>query len=134
MLVAVAKHAWVIWIFLLWLYLSLRDLYFKIFLMTFLFSKEDRTGSEFRNRGLRTTEVGFGFVPYARVDRLLLVSHQRHQIYWQGNSGFRITQYQKTLTMSDPKKCAINFCSYNRLVLFLLENVYKFYFDCYYNE
>lgn len=29
----------------------------------------------------------------------------------------------KTLTMSDPKKCAINFCSYNRLVLFLLENM-----------
>lgn len=59
----------------------------------FLFSKKDRIGSEFRNRGLRTTEVGFGFVPYARVDRLLLVSHQRHQIHWQGNSGFRITQY-----------------------------------------
>lgn len=98
-------------------------LYNLLIFNDFLFSKEDRIGSEFRNRGLRTTEVGFGFVPYARVDRLLLVSHQRHQIYWQGNSGFRITQYHKTLTMSDPKKCAINFCSYNRLVLFLLENM-----------
>lgn len=78
-------------------------LYNLLIFNDFLFSKEDRIGSEFRNRGLRTTEVGFGFVSNARVDRLLLVSHQRHQIYWQGNSGFRITQYHKTLTMSDPK-------------------------------
>lgn len=56
--------------------------------MTFYFSKEDRIGSESRNRGLRTTEVGFGSVSYARVDRLLLLSHQRHQIHWQGSGSF----------------------------------------------
>lgn len=66
---------------------------FYNFLITFYFSKEDRIGSESRNRGLRTTEVGFGSVSYARVDRLLLLSHQRHQIHWQGSGSFRITQY-----------------------------------------